>query len=108
MLGGVLPLFSNQMYKAMGTHYATTMSAAVTTVFCATPFLCLRYAKRLGRGVSLQNLVEGGVQDEWFQAKRGETNDRPMENEEVRLESLMLSALEDNLAEDMARSQEGE
>ncbi len=37
-----------------------------------------------------------------------ETNDRPMENEEVRLESLMLSALEDNLAEDMARSQEGE
>jgi len=43
-----------------------------------------------------------------FKRSGEETNELPMENEVVRLESLMLSALEDNLAEDMARSQKGE
>ncbi|PVH80656.1 fluconazole resistance protein 1, partial [Cadophora sp. DSE1049] len=47
ILSGALPLFANQMYGALGASHATTILAAVATVFCVTPFLFLRYGERL-------------------------------------------------------------
>lgn len=87
VVSGVLPLFTNQMYGALGANKATTILAVSATLFCVAPVLFLRYGERLreksefarynreaekrmgslgkGRGpsvVSEQTMVECGVQ----------------------------------------------
>jgi hypothetical protein len=42
----ILP-FTNEMYTTMGPNYATSLLAAVATVFCVAPFVFYRYGKRI-------------------------------------------------------------
>ncbi|CZT44964.1 related to multidrug resistant protein [Rhynchosporium secalis] len=47
VLSGALPLFTRQIYEALGANKATTILAAVATAFCVTPFLFLKYGEKL-------------------------------------------------------------
>ncbi|RAL13301.1 synaptic vesicle transporter [Aspergillus homomorphus CBS 101889] len=42
-----MPLFAYPMYAGLGSNIATSIIAAVATVFAVTPFLFLRFGKRL-------------------------------------------------------------
>lgn len=43
----VFPLFTTQMYEGLGANVATSIIAAVATLFAFTPFLFFRYGKKL-------------------------------------------------------------
>lgn len=47
IVAAVFPLFTTQMYNGLGNNWATTLLAAVATVFCITPLLFLRYGSKL-------------------------------------------------------------
>lgn len=44
---GCMPLFAYQMYSGLGSNVATSIIAAVATVFCVTPFIFLKHGQRL-------------------------------------------------------------
>ncbi|KAJ0413498.1 major facilitator superfamily domain-containing protein [Aspergillus carlsbadensis] len=44
---GCLPLFAYPMYSGLGSNVATSLIAAVATVFCITPYIFLKHGKRL-------------------------------------------------------------
>ncbi|KAF4964075.1 hypothetical protein FSARC_7977 [Fusarium sarcochroum] len=47
LTGAVFPLFTYQMYTGLGSNVATSILAAVASLFAFTPFLFLRYGQRL-------------------------------------------------------------
>jgi hypothetical protein len=47
IVSGVLPLFAYPMFSGLGGNVAGSILAAVATLFCATPFVFLRYGKAL-------------------------------------------------------------
>lgn len=47
LVSAAFTLFTNIMYEDLGNNYATTILAAVATIFCISPFLLLRYGKKL-------------------------------------------------------------
>jgi phosphoserine phosphatase len=47
VVSGSLPLFTNEIYEALGANDATTILASIATVFCITPVLFLKYGERL-------------------------------------------------------------
>jgi hypothetical protein len=47
LASGCLPLFAYPMYSGLGSNVATSIIAAVATVFCITPYVLLRRGKRL-------------------------------------------------------------
>jgi hypothetical protein len=46
-VSGVLPLFAHPMFSGLGGNVAGSILAAVATLFCATPFVFLRYGETL-------------------------------------------------------------
>lgn len=47
LMGAVFPLFTHQMYTGLGSNNASSILAAVASLFAFTPFLFLRYGERL-------------------------------------------------------------
>ncbi|KAG5753334.1 hypothetical protein H9Q70_004003 [Fusarium xylarioides] len=47
LTAAVFPLFTHQMYTGLGSNVATSILAAVASLFAFTPFLFLRYGSRL-------------------------------------------------------------
>ncbi|KAJ5882847.1 uncharacterized protein N7473_011109 [Penicillium subrubescens] len=47
LTSGCLPLFAYPMYSGLGSNVATSIIAAVATVFCITPYIFLKYGKHL-------------------------------------------------------------
>ncbi|KAL5589394.1 hypothetical protein FOVSG1_011261 [Fusarium oxysporum f. sp. vasinfectum] len=47
LTAAVFPLFTHQMYTGLGSNVATSILAAVASLFAFTPFLFLRYGQRL-------------------------------------------------------------
>ncbi|KAM0544513.1 hypothetical protein ACHAPJ_011807 [Fusarium lateritium] len=47
LAAAVFPLFTHQMYTGLGSNVATSILAAVASLFAFTPFLFLRYGQRL-------------------------------------------------------------
>ncbi|KAI9376156.1 major facilitator superfamily domain-containing protein [Aspergillus egyptiacus] len=47
VLSGCMPLFAYPMYSGLGSNVATSIIAAVATVFSITPYVFLKYGKRL-------------------------------------------------------------
>ncbi|KAF4494995.1 multidrug resistant [Fusarium agapanthi] len=47
LAAAVFPLFTHQMYTGLGSNVATSILAAVASLFAFTPFLFLRYGSRL-------------------------------------------------------------
>ncbi|KAL4932545.1 major facilitator superfamily domain-containing protein [Aspergillus undulatus] len=44
---GCMPLFAYPMYSGLGSNVATSILAAVATVYCVTPFIFLKYGRQL-------------------------------------------------------------
>ncbi|KAL4950534.1 major facilitator superfamily domain-containing protein [Aspergillus filifer] len=44
---GCMPLFAYPMYSGLGSNVASSILAAVATVYCITPYVFLKYGKRL-------------------------------------------------------------
>jgi hypothetical protein len=42
-LSGCMPLFAYQMYSGLGSNVATSIIAAVATLFCVTPYIFIKY-----------------------------------------------------------------
>ena len=49
VMAAVFPLFTYDMYTGLGGNIATSVFAAVATLFCVTPLLFLRYGRVLRR-----------------------------------------------------------
>lgn len=49
LLSGVFPLFTLQMYKALGVHWATTLIACFALVLIPIPFYFYKYGEQLRR-----------------------------------------------------------
>jgi hypothetical protein len=47
VVSDTLPLFTNQVYDALGANKATTILAVLATLFCVAPVLFLRYGEVL-------------------------------------------------------------
>ncbi|EAU33495.1 conserved hypothetical protein [Aspergillus terreus NIH2624] len=47
LASGCLPLFAYPMYSGLGSNVATSIIAAVATVYCVTPYIFLKHGKRL-------------------------------------------------------------
>ena len=47
LASGCLPLFAYPMYSGLGSNVATSIIAAVATVYCMTSYIFLRHGKRL-------------------------------------------------------------
>lgn len=60
VMAAIFPLFTYEMYTGLGGNVATTVFAALATVFCITPFLFLRYGRSLRR------------MSKWAQAEEGD------------------------------------
>ena len=69
LVAAAFPLFTTQMYEGMGSNVATSILAAVATVFAFTPFLFLVHAEKLA-GMSKFAQKDGGEEKE-----EGEKND---------------------------------
>lgn len=46
-LSGCMPLFAYQMYSGLGSNIATSIIAALATLFCVTPYIFLKHGLRL-------------------------------------------------------------
>ena len=47
IFSAVFPLFGSTMYATLGANNATTILASVATVACASPFILIKYGKRI-------------------------------------------------------------
>ena len=47
LLAGTFPLFAYPMYEVLDANKASTVLAAVATVFCVSPFLFIKYGMRI-------------------------------------------------------------
>jgi MFS family permease len=47
LVSGVMPLFAHPMFDGLGGNVAGSILAAVATLFCATPFVFLKYGQTL-------------------------------------------------------------
>lgn len=70
--GAVIPLFITPMYEGMGANKATTVFAAIATVFAFTPFLFLTKGAMLRRKSRWAVTVEGEEDDTRHGFERGD------------------------------------
>ncbi|KAF2087666.1 MFS multidrug transporter [Saccharata proteae CBS 121410] len=47
VLAAAFPLFAGTMYRGLGSNAAASIFAAIATLFCVSPFVLLRYGKKL-------------------------------------------------------------
>jgi len=84
LVSASLPLFAHQMYTGLGANAASSMLAAVATVFCAAPIVFGRYGERLRQRsqfarFSAQIDRDNGIEDDDFSVDLvGETGMPPL------------------------------
>jgi hypothetical protein len=69
LTAGVFPLFTHQMYTGLGSNIATSILAAVASLFAFTPFLFLRYGERLRHRSKFAADNEQALEQENFHMK---------------------------------------
>jgi len=67
----VFPLFMTQMYEGLGNNVATSVVAAVATLFCFTPVVFLRYGRGLRERSKWAVKGEEALRDENYHRGKG-------------------------------------
>lgn len=60
MMAAIFPLFTYTMYTGLGGNVATSIFAAIATVFCVTPLLFVRYGRKLREMSRFAQADDGG------------------------------------------------
>ncbi|CAJ0548484.1 Ff.00g020970.m01.CDS01 [Fusarium sp. VM40] len=69
LTAGVFPLFTHQMYTGLGSNVATSILAAVASLFAFTPFLFLKYGEKLRHKSKFAADNEEALEQENFHMK---------------------------------------
>jgi len=73
LVAAAFPLFTSQMYKGLGANIATSILAAVATLFAFTPFLFLNYTSKLKH---FSKFCESDDEGEDDKGEGGETDEQ--------------------------------
>lgn len=75
LMAAIFPLFTYNMYTGLGGNVATSIFAAVATVFCVTPFVFIRYGPRL-RKISRFAQTDGAGEKKDEESSAGESTEK--------------------------------
>ena len=92
LMAAIFPLFTYTMYSGLGGNVATSIFAAIATMFCITPVVFIRYGRKL-RGMSRFAKADdddGHQGDEEMGSKEGRKNYQPGQRDSSASTSVLL------------------
>lgn len=94
LMAAMFPLFTYTMYSGLGGNVATSIFAAIATMFCITPVVFIRYGRKL-RGISrFANADDdnGYPRDEETGSRKGRKNYEPGQRDSSASTSVLLGS----------------
>ena len=92
LMAAIFPLFTYTMYSGLGGNVATSIFAAIATMFCITPVVFIRYGRKL-RGMSRFAKADddsGSPRDEETGSEKGRKNYEPGQRDSSASTSILL------------------
>lgn len=77
LTAAVFPLFISQMYKGLGNNIATSIWAALATIFCFTPWVFLKYGETLRNRSGWASKGDNVLEDENYHLEGKEKGTDP-------------------------------